>query len=78
LYTLLKTHGVMMDLVRHEIKNHPIVSSAYVKFLATHTPIGEVRKLREDFKTMSLLVKSAQAESKKAINVASEASKKMK
>jgi hypothetical protein len=78
LFTLLKTHGVMMDLVRHEIKNHPIVSSAYVKFLATHSPIGEVRKLREELKTMNLLVKSAQAEAKKAINVASETAKKVK
>jgi hypothetical protein len=78
LYTLLKTHGVMMDLVRHEIKNHPIVSSAYVKFLATHSPIGEVRKLREELKTTNLLVKSAQAEAKKAINVALEAAKKSK
>jgi hypothetical protein len=68
----------MMDLVRHKIKNHPIVLSAYVNFLARHTPIGKVHKLREDFKTMSILVKSAQAKSKKANNVASEASKKMK
>jgi hypothetical protein len=50
------------------------VSSAYVKFLAMHTPIGKVRKLGEDFKMMTLLVKSAQAESKKS----SKASKKMK
>jgi hypothetical protein len=78
LYTLLKMHGVMMDLVHHEIKNHPINSSAYVKYLATHSPMGEVRKLQEEFKTMNLLVKSAQAEAKKAVNVASEASNKMK
>jgi hypothetical protein len=78
LFTLLKTHAVMLDLVRHEIKNHPIVSSAYVKFLATHSPMGEVRKLRDEFKPMNLLVKSAQAEAKKAILVATEAAKKMK
>ena len=78
LYTLLKTHEVMLDLIRHEIKNHPIVSSAYVKFLATHLPMGEVRKLHEELKAMTLLVKSAQAEAKKAVNFASEAVKKMK
>lgn len=78
LFTLLKTHEVMLDLVQHEIKNHPIVSSAYVKFLATHSPMGEVRKLREELKTMNLLVKSAQAEAKKAINVSSELAKKVK
>jgi hypothetical protein len=78
LFTLLKTHAVMLDFVRHEIKNHPIVSSAYVKFLATHSPMGEVRKLREEIKTMNLLVKSAQAESKKAITIATDAVRKMK
>jgi hypothetical protein len=78
LFTLLKTHEVMLDLVQHEIKNHPIVSSAYVKFLATHSPMGEVRKLREELKTMNLLVKSAQAEAKKALNVSSELAKKVK
>jgi hypothetical protein len=78
LYTLLKTHGVMMDLVKHEIKNHLIVSSAYVKFLATHSPIGEVRKLREELKNMNLLVKLAQAQSKKAVTLALEAGKKNK
>jgi hypothetical protein len=67
LYTLLRTHVVMQDFVVHEIKNHPIVSSEYVKFLTTHSPNGEVRKLREDLKTMNLLVKSAQAEAKKAL-----------
>ena len=70
LHTLLRTHVVMQDFVLHEIKNHPIVSSEYVKFLTTHSPNGEVRKLREDLKTMSLLVKSAQAEAKKALEVA--------
>ena len=74
LYTLLRTHVVMRDFVLHEIKNHPIVSSEYVKFLTTHSPNGEVRKLREEMKVMALLVKSAQAESKKAI----EAVKKIK
>jgi hypothetical protein len=67
LYTLLRTHVVMHDFVMHEIKNHLIVSSEYVKFLTTHSPNGEVRKLREDLKTMGLLVKSAQAEAKKAV-----------
>ena len=74
LHTLLRTHVVMQDFVLHEIKNHPIVSSEYVKLLTTHSPNGEVRKLREDLKTMNLLVKSAQAEAKKAL----EASKKIK
>jgi hypothetical protein len=78
LFTLLKMRGVMMDLVKHEIKNHPIMSSAYVKFLATHSPIGEVRKLRKELKTMNLLVKSLQAEAKKALNLALDAAKKSK
>jgi hypothetical protein len=78
LYTLLRTHVVMTELVQHEIKNHPIVSSEYVKFLATHSPNGEVRKLREELKVTVLLVKSAQAEAKKAITIANEAVKKSK
>jgi hypothetical protein len=40
--------------------------------------MGEVRKLREELKTMNLLVKSAQAEAKKALNVSSELAKKVK
>ena len=67
LYTLLKTHGVMMDLVRHEIKNHPIVWTAYIKFLATHSPMGEVRKLREQLKTTNLLVKSLRPKSRRRL-----------
>jgi hypothetical protein len=78
LYTLLKTHGVMQDLIHHKIKNHPIVSSAYVKFLATHSPIGDVRKLRDELKAMNLLARSAQAEAKKAVTVASDAVRKLK
>jgi hypothetical protein len=69
----------MLDLIRDEINNHPIVSSACVKFLAMYSPIGEVRKLQEEFKMLNLLVKTAQqAEAKKAVNVASEAAKKLK
>jgi hypothetical protein len=68
----------MTELVQHEIKNHPIVSLEYVKFLATHSPNGEVRKLREELKTTVLLVKSAQAEAKKAITITNEAVKKSK
>ena len=78
LYTLLRTHVIMTELVQHEIKNHPIVSSEYVKFLAAHSPNGEVRKLREELKVTVLLVKSAQAEAKKAITIANEAVKKSK
>ena len=43
LHTLFRTHVVMQDFVLHEIKNHP----EYVKLLATCSPNGEVRKLRE-------------------------------
>jgi hypothetical protein len=49
-----------------------------VKFLATHLPNGEVRKLREELKTTTLLVKLAQAEAKKAITIATKAIKKSK
>ena len=66
----------MNEFVQHEIKNHAIVSSEYVKFLATHSASGEVRKLRKELLATTALVKSAQAEDKKALSVANEALKK--
>jgi hypothetical protein len=59
LYALLRTHTVMAEFVQHEIKNHPIVSSEYIKFLATHSPIGELRKrkLRSELSVTTQLAK---------------------
>jgi hypothetical protein len=78
LFTLLHTHVVMTKLVKYEIKNQPIMLSEYVNFLATYLPNGEVRKLTEELKTTTLLVKPAQAKAKKAITIASKAIKKSK
>jgi hypothetical protein len=67
----------MAEFVQHEIKNHPIVSLEYVKFLATHSPIGELRKLRSELSVTTQLAKSAQSEPKKAVSVAGDAIKKV-
>jgi hypothetical protein len=66
-------------LVQCKIKNHLIVSSKYVKFLATHSPPnGEIYKLKEDLRMMMILVNLVQAEAKKVINNANETIKMMK
>jgi hypothetical protein len=78
LYALLRTHTVMDEFVQHEIKNHPIVSSEYVKFLATYSPIGERRKLRSELSVTIQLAKPAQSKAKKAVLVAGDAIKKCK
>jgi hypothetical protein len=71
-------HTVMAKLVQHEIKNHPIVLSEYVKFLATHSPIRELRKLGSELLVTTQLAKLAQSKAKKAVSMAGDAIKKCK
>jgi hypothetical protein len=66
LHALLKTHEAMAEFMRHEIKNHPVVASEYVKFLATHTPVGQMRELTAKVQSLEIMVRGAQGEARKA------------
>jgi hypothetical protein len=47
LYGMLKVHDVMAKYLKFEIKNHPLVSSEYVKFLAVHGSFKEVQTIKK-------------------------------
>jgi hypothetical protein len=47
LYAMLRVHDVMEDYMVLEIKNHPSVSSEYVKFLAAHATFKDVVGLKK-------------------------------
>jgi hypothetical protein len=68
LFAMLKTHDEMAKFVLAEIKNHPVISSEYVKFLASHAPNAAVRKLETKLAAVETIAKSAQAEAKKAMS----------
>jgi hypothetical protein len=52
LFGMLKVHDVMADYLRLEIKNHPSVSSEYVKFLASHASFKDVQVIKKRLETI--------------------------
>jgi hypothetical protein len=71
LFAMLKTHDEMANFVLAEIKNHPVISSEYVKFLASHAPNAAVRELETKLIAVEAMAKAAQSEAKKALEKAS-------
>jgi hypothetical protein len=59
LYGMLKVHDVMAEYLKLEIKNHPSVSSEYVKFLASHASFKDVQVLKKRLETMEKEVKTS-------------------
>jgi hypothetical protein len=49
---MLKVHDVMGEYLKLKIKNHPSVSSEYVKFLAAHGSLKEVQLLKKRIKAV--------------------------
>jgi hypothetical protein len=47
LYAMLRVHDMMEEYMVLEIKNHPSISSEYVKFLAAHATFKEVQGLKK-------------------------------
>jgi hypothetical protein len=47
LFAILKIHEVMREYEELEIKNHPAVSSEYVKFLATHVGFNKAQSIQD-------------------------------
>jgi hypothetical protein len=72
LYAMLRVHDVMDKYLKMKIKNHPSISSEYVKFLASHASFKDAQGLKKkeegiekrsseldkDFKKLDALVKS--------------------
>jgi hypothetical protein len=56
---MLKVHDVMAEYLKLEIKNHPSVSSEYVKFLASHASFKDVQVLKKRLETMEKEVKTS-------------------
>ena len=61
LHVMLRTHDLMDEFVQAEIKNHPIVSSEYVKFLATHSGRREIAEVRTEVKNLSTMCSANQS-----------------
>jgi hypothetical protein len=59
LWATFQTHDAMADYLSLNFKNHPSISSEYVKFLASNSGIEAVGQLTEGFKKMGLEVKDA-------------------
>jgi hypothetical protein len=47
LYAMLRVHDVMDEYLALEIKNHPSISSEYVKFLSAHSAYKEIQVLKK-------------------------------
>ena len=73
LYAMLRIHEVMREYEELEIKNHPAVSSEYVKFLATHVGFNEARSIRDSVTEVDKKVQRFDAEIKKIAEVAKSA-----
>ncbi len=64
---MLKIHEVMREYEELEIKNHPAVSSEYVKFLATHVGFNEARSIRVSVAEVEKMVQKADLKIKRMI-----------
>ena len=78
----LCTIGVMQKYLKHRIENHPAISSEYVKFLVSNSPLVAVIKLEGELKSLGTKieevgskVKAAQSTANVAQNTAVEAKK---
>ena len=74
LYGVLRTHDVMAEYVKARFKNHPSVSSEYIRFLSTNSGFESLKTLEDQVeslkKTSCQLVKDVTA-AKKASDTAS-------
>jgi HD-GYP domain-containing protein (c-di-GMP phosphodiesterase class II) len=67
LFAMLKIHKVMREYEELEIKNHPAVSSEYVKFLATHVGFNEARSIRDSVAEVETKIQKVDVEQKKIL-----------
>jgi hypothetical protein len=61
LYAVFRTLDVMSDFKKYKFKNHPCISSEFVKFMASNSGMDSIKKLEDR-------VKSLESELKEALN----------
>jgi hypothetical protein len=69
LYAMLRVHNVMNEYLKLNIKNHPAISSEYVKFLADHATFKEVQGLKKKFEMVEKQVPEMDKELKKLADI---------
>jgi hypothetical protein len=62
---MLRVHDVMDEYLTLEIKNHPSISSEYVKFLAAHATFKEVNVLTKRLESSDKRIPELEKEVKK-------------
>ena len=82
LWGVIQTHGKMKEYLKVGFKNHPSVSSEYVRFLIQNASVGRVERLETQFaslkdRTQSVdeVARSALRKGETALNRADEAKK---
>eukprot|EP00978_Attheya_sp_CCMP212_P010885 scaffold26488_cov57-Attheya_sp.AAC.4 len=76
LYPVLRTMDVQQGYLRHNISDHPSISSEYVKFLATNSGLQKVGLLEANVAKVQIEVRTLKLDVAKASKVADLASNK--
>ena len=83
-YGVARTHDVMNEFVTMDFKNHPAMSSEYVKFLATNSGMelieaidGKLKTMKEEVRDLKQAAQSATKAATSAANKADDVSKKL-
>jgi hypothetical protein len=72
---MLKMHEIVREYKELEIKNHPAVSSEYVKVLATHVGFNEAHSIQDSVLEVDKKITRIDVEQKKMIETAKTAEK---
>ena len=82
LWGVIQTHGKMKEYLKVGFKNHPSISSEYVRFLIQHASIGRVERLeaqntslKDRVQAVDELARAAMRKGETALNRAEEAKK---
>jgi hypothetical protein len=77
LWATFQTHDVMSKYLTYEFKNHPSISSKYIKFLVSNSGIEAVVKLTDGLKKIELDVRDAVSKLTNAVKKADSAGNKV-
>ena len=75
-YGVARTHDVMNEFVSMDFKNHPAMSSEYVKFLATNSGMELIEAIDRKLKTMKEEIRELKQAAQSATNAATSAANK--
>jgi hypothetical protein len=59
LYAVFRTLDVMSDFKKYKFKNHPCISSEFVKFMASNSGMDSIKKLEDRVKSLESDLKEA-------------------